>query len=215
MAGTIQGNEFTVADAFTGAHGTGTHFHSNDALTPPALVADLAEVGGFFGDEVSRGFSLFDLSSLTADVATATLQFQVADMTSLIGVPVGGMYGQGPSTEMIAVEVYKGNGTENLSDYNATVLATLGTFDATGAAADDIHSYDIKTWVNALRGDGCLGIRVRQITGDENSEAITFDRFQISYTGGSAPTTEPPKIYLAGPNAGTRVEIVCWVPIWP
>ena len=183
----INGLSFSVADGFTGGHGTGTHFHSSNDPSPPAPalpVPGVAEVGGFFGDENCRGLSEFDLASLPGTITSATLKFQVHDVFPYSGIPVGGLFGQDPFSGTLNVYYYVGNNAEDLGDYTAPETLIAPIIIDPSQAVDDLFSLDVTTALNALLGASApaMGIRIRQAAEDPNADAITFDRFILEVT---------------------------------
>jgi hypothetical protein len=85
------GDAYTIADHFVdhagspGVPGEGSHFHASsrlpvDPVGSSVIGANLAEVGGLFGDEEVRGLTEFDLQAMPL-AAEAELSFGVADVS--------------------------------------------------------------------------------------------------------------------------------------
>lgn len=192
----VEGNEFTVADGFWGGAHSGTHWHSNNAATAPAVPGEWMEVGGFFGDEECRGFAEFNIGQFDADsLICAEVSITILDLFALGLSPeadgIDGLYGQGPSVETLTVEIYEGNNSEDLTDYTATAIATVGSIDVTAQAADDVLTFTVTNALQTLltSGASALGVRVRQTTGDNDSKAITFGESALTVDVKTAPTT--------------------------
>jgi hypothetical protein len=188
----IQGLTFSVADAFTGDQGVGTHFHAiGGGDGGVAIPLALAEVGGFFGaphgegtDEEIRGMSEFDIRGLPGG-GSVTLRFDVADLVELelSDQPVGGAYGQEPYVGQLDVFTYTGNNMEDLSDFEDPLISAslLASFGTTGLAAGDTLNFDVSAAVSQLvgLGEASLGIRLQMNPRDTNAGAITFDNFRL------------------------------------
>lgn len=189
QAATItQGFTFTVADAFIGPSGVGTHFHS-DTGGSFGNPDGLAEVGRLVTEE-ARGLSEYSLAGLAA----ATSAFVTFDVYQL-----GGLFGQGNYGGPISVYAYAGNNTENLSDFEAAATALLGTFDSTGLGTDDTLSFDIASVFNGAIGDGLtsLGIRLQMSPLIADNVAIVFNDFRLT-TDNQSTVPEPGSLMLAG-----------------
>jgi hypothetical protein len=192
------GFTFAVASNLTD-QSTGTHFHSNTggAFGNPA---GKAEVGRFSGEAV-RGLSEYDLTGLSA-AASAFVTFNVFNE--------GGLFAgtnDTPFTGSITIEAYLGNNLEDISDYQAAVTGTVGTFAVSPAGLDvgDILSFDITSIFNAAiaASDVSLGIRLRADPLNPNSQAWTFDSFRLTTESECTPgapcgAPEPTGLALVG-----------------
>jgi len=165
------GFTFSVADAFTGAAGVGTHFHSNTGGSF-GNPAGLAEVGRL-GDEEVRGLSEYNLTGL-AVAPTAFVTFQVNQL--------GGLFGQANGTFTIAINAYTGNNTENLSDFQAASTGAVGSFSTSGLVVGNTLSFDITGIYNTAIGLGntSLGIRLAQSPLLAPNQAIVFNNFRLT-----------------------------------
>lgn len=188
------GFTYSVSDAYVGLPNTGTHFHSNTggAFGNPA---GKAEVGGFFGTEVVRGLSEYNLGGI-ASSGPAFVTFNVYRSAGLFG-QLGGAF-------LIDVYAYKGNNAENLSDYEATATAMIGTFSTAGLAAGDIVSLDVDSALDSAisLGDSSFGIRLQaQGARDPDGLTFTFDGFRLTTdnqcTGSACQAPEPSSLLLA------------------
>ena len=165
------GFTFSVASGFDTS--IGTHFHSSTggAFGNPA---GKAEVGNFFSEEV-RGLSEYNLSGL----GTATSAFVTFDVFNNAGLFSGD--NDFPFTGDIEVVAYEGNNLENISDYQALSIGTVGTFNTANLAVGDTLSLDLTSiFNNALtNGLSSLGIRLQSLT-DPQGGAWTFDNFRLT-----------------------------------
>jgi hypothetical protein len=189
---------YSVSNGFTtlGTHPQGSHFHSTNlddlpAGNPSIPVFNVAEVGGFFGDEEVRGLAEFDLQG--RDIATqANLFFDVYDVSAIGIEPIGGLFGQDAYVGTIDVLGYRGNGLEEVSDYQFAPVVPLLSFDVDALQAGDTIDVDITALYNELVLDlrnnpataaKALGIRLQVPSAvdpsDPNTGAITFHDFRI------------------------------------
>lgn len=188
-AGIAQAN--TITDGFTfavatagGGSATGSHFHSStggDFGNP----AGKSEVGSFFSEEV-RGLSEYDLTGLSS----ATSAFVTFDVYKLAGLfPEENDF---PYVGDIAVDAYSGNNTEDVSDFEAPSIGSVGTFSSTGLSVGDTLSFDITSLFNMAiaEADTSLGMRLA-ITGEPNGGALTFDTFRLTTDNQSSVGTVP------------------------
>lgn len=163
-----QGFTFTVADS--GGNLAGNHFHSNTGGSF-GNAAGQAEVGGL-GGEVIRGLSEYNLTGLSA-ATSAFVTFTISRE--------GGLFSQSPFTGPITVVAYQGNNTEDLSDFQATALATIGTFTLSPTTNDvgNVFSLDITSVFNSFiaRNSNSLGIRLQ---GNGSNQAWTFNQFRLT-----------------------------------
>lgn len=167
-------NGFTFAVASDGSdNSTGEHFHSNTggAYGNPAGKAEV----GRFNDEEVRGLSEYDLTGLS-NSATAFVTFNIFDDGGLFS----GM-NDFPFNGTIAVEAYSGNNTEDVSDYQSTTIASIGSFSTMGLGIGEILSFDVSSIYNSTIDDGInsLGMRLRADPLNENG-AWTFDSFRLT-----------------------------------
>jgi hypothetical protein len=181
------GFTFTVADAFTGASGVGTHFHSNTggAFGNPA---GLAEVGRLVSEE-ARGLSEYDLTGLAAS-PTAFVTFQVYSLV--------GLFGQGSYQGPIQVVTYLGNNAEDLSDFEAASTGVAGSFNTTGLIVGNTVSLNITALYNAAiaNGDVSLGIRLASSPLTSENVAFTFNDFRLTTDDQTTRVPEPMSLAL-------------------
>ncbi len=167
-------NGFTFAVASAGnSFATGTHYHSNTggAYGNPA---GKAEVGRYSSEEV-RGLSEYNLAGLTAS-PSAFFTFNV--------YKAGGLFSgtnDFPFTGSITIYAYQGNNAENISDYEAASVGTIGSFSTSGLAVGNILSFDFTTIFNNAIGAGwnSLGIRLQAVPLNDRG-AWTFDNFRLT-----------------------------------
>ncbi len=169
-------NGFTYAVASGGgAPATGTHYHSNTggAFGNPAGKAEV----GRFSTETVRGLSEYNLASLTA----AQSAFVTFDVFKKGGLFAG--TNDTPFNGPITIFAYQGNNLEDISDYQATTFATIGTFNVSAATTNvgDIFSFDITSAFNTAISNGwsSLGIRL-QADSLTASQAWTFQDFRLT-----------------------------------
>lgn len=197
QAGTItNGLTFSVAPDIVGV--TGHHFHSNSGGAfgnPPGK----AEVGTFVGEDV-RGLSEFDLAALPL-AASAILTFDV--------FKAGGLFdgtNDTPFIGTISVLAYHGNNVEDIVDYEAVTVGTVGSFSTVGLAVGNTTSFDITSIFNTAVGLGwsSLGVRL-QTTDAAGSHAWTFDTFQLTTTPAAPlPLAVWPGLMVLGALAAVR-----------
>lgn len=200
----ILGETASIGNGFTdtGVHPEGSHFHTSNLVpgdlppgNPPLIPVDqVAEVGGFFGDEEVRGVSEFNL--VGQPVATsATVVFDVFDLTSagLNVTPLGGLFGQEVLDGSVNVFAYRGNNVEEVSDYAGNLIQTdpLLTLDVASLSAGQTISIPVTDIYNDLIADladnpetaaQALGIRLQTTSNlpDSLSEgAIAFHNFRL------------------------------------
>jgi len=188
-------NGFTFAVASAGGTPTtGTHFHSNTggAFGNPAGKAEV----GSYGTEEVRGLSEYDLTGLST-ASSAFVTFNV--------FKAGGLFtgtNDFPFNGTINVVAYQGNNLEDISDYQATNVGSVGSFSTSGLLVGDILSFDILSIFNtAIDNDwSSLGMRLQMATWTiENRGAWTFDNFRLTTTDdSSAKVPEPATLLLLG-----------------
>lgn len=185
------GFTFAVASA-GGDFSVGTHFHSNTggAFGNPA---GKAEVGRYSTEEV-RGLSEYDLTGLAAS-PTAFVTFNV--------FKAGGLFtgeNDTPFDGTIDIEIYEGNNTEDLSDFEAPTVAYVTSFATAGLSVGDVISADITTWFNQAITDGwtSLGIRLRNEPLHTTSQAWTFDLFRLTTEDETTRIPEPGMLGFLG-----------------
>ncbi|BBE33956.1 hypothetical protein SmB9_16140 [Sphingosinicella microcystinivorans] len=185
------GFTFSVASA-DDDFSVGTHFHSNTggAFGNPA---GKAEVGRYSSEEV-RGLSEYDLTGLAASPA-AFVTFNV--------FKAGGLFtgvNDTPFDGTIDIEIYEGNNTEDLSDFEAPMAAYVMSFTTAGLSVGDVISADITTWFNQAITDGwtSLGVRLRNEPLHGTSQAWTFDLFRLTTEDESTAIPEPGVLGLFG-----------------
>lgn len=183
------GFTFTVADAFTGASGVGTHFHSNTggAFGNPA---GLAEVGRLGNEEV-RGLSEYSLAGLVG----APMAFVTFNVNQL-----GGLFGQGNYSGPISIFAYLGNNLEDLSDFQATPTGFVTTFNTLGLSVGDVLSFDITSIYNAAisAANSSLGIRLQLDPLVTPNQAIVFNDFRLTTENQTTGVPEPATSALLG-----------------
>lgn len=170
------GFTYTVADAFIGPSGVGTHFHS-DTGGSFGNPAGLAEVGRLVTEE-ARGLSEYNLAG-QSEAATAFVTFDVYQL--------GGLFGQGNYGGPITLYAYAGNNTEDLSDFEAASLGLIGSFNSAGLGVGDVLSFDVKSILNSAIAGGAssLGIRLQMDPLIADNVAIVFNDFRLTTTSES------------------------------
>ncbi len=129
---------FTYAVASSsGDTSTGSHYHSNTGGSF-GNPAGKAEVGRYYSEEV-RGLSEYNLTGLLSS-SSAFVTFDV--------YKEGGLFtgsNDSPFTGNITVEAYQGNNLEDITDYQAASIGTVGSFaiNPTTNNVGDIFSFDI------------------------------------------------------------------------
>jgi hypothetical protein len=177
VAGEAQAATLTNGFTFSVASGSntniGNHFHSSTG-GQFGNPAGKAEVGNFYSEEV-RGLSEYNITGL----GTATSAFVTFDVFNNAGL----FYGANdfPFTGDIEVIAYQGNNLENISDYQALSIGTVGTFNTTNLGVEDTLSFDLTSiFNNALtNGSSSLGIRLQSVTNPQGG-AWTFDNFRLT-----------------------------------
>jgi hypothetical protein len=183
-------NGFTYSVADSGGDLIGSHYHSNTggAFGNPA---GKAEVGSFFSEAV-RGLSEYNLAGLASGPAYVT--FNVFKL--------GGLFSGDndfPFTGNIDVVAYASNNTEDISDFQAPSIGTVGTFSTAGLAVGNTLSFDITSiYNNALASSlPSLGIRLQTAAGtNTGGGALTFDTFRL--TSDNQTTAIPTPALLPG-----------------
>ncbi|MDY7015844.1 MAG: PEP-CTERM sorting domain-containing protein [Cyanobacteriota bacterium] len=169
-------NGLTYAVASDGFNNNiGTHYHSNTGGAfgnPPGK----AEVGDFFNEEV-RGLSEYDLTGLSAS-SSALISFDV--------FKVAGLFlnqNDFPFVGDIDIVAYAGDNSEDLSDYQAATLGTIGTFNTGGLSVGDTLNFDVTSIFNGAIASSLssLGVRLQTSAGtDARGGAVTFDDFTLT-----------------------------------
>lgn len=173
------GLTFSVASS---CGNTGSHFHSNTGGifgNPPGK----AEVGSFSCEEV-RGLSEYDLAGLGA-ASSALVTFDVFNDGGLFSFT-----NDFPFIGDIDLVAYVGNNAEDISDYQAPISNTIGTFNTAGLSEMDTLSFDVTSVFNdaIALGNQSLGIRLQTASGtNTGGGAWTFDQFQLT----TKPVPEP------------------------
>lgn len=187
-------NGFTFAVASGGnAPATGTHFHSNTGGVY-GNPSGKAEVGRYSSEEV-RGLSEYNLTGLT----TASSAFVTFNIYKAGGLFVG--TNDFPFNGTIVVDAYRGNNTEDISDYQAATAGSVGFFLTNGLLVGNILSFDITSIYNTAIGNGwnSLGMRLEEnpllATG---TGAWTFDNFRLTTDNQSSSVPEPATMLLLG-----------------
>lgn len=182
------GFTFAVASA-GGSPATGTHYHSNTggAFGNPAGKAEV----GHYSSETVRGLSEYNLTGLSAS-PTAFVTFDVYKK--------GGLFGgvnDTPFTGAITIYAYKGNNAEDISDYQAPIVATIGSFNVSPGSVDvgDVFSFDIASVFNTAISNGwsSLGIRLQADPAITASQAWTFENFHLTTDDVSTPPRAVPE----------------------
>ena len=165
-----------ITDGFTYAVADGGHYHSNTggAFGNPAGKAEV----GRYSSEVVYGLSEYSLAGLT-NSPNAFVTFDV--------FKAGGLFSgvnDSPFTGTISIFAYQGNNAENLEDFSAPSVGTVGSFFVSPGTADvgDIFSFDITPIFNdaITNGWSSLGIRLQQDPQLPASQAWTFDSFRLT-----------------------------------
>lgn len=179
------GFTFTVASA-GGSCGSGTHYHSNTGGSF-GNPAGKAEVGNY-SSECVRGLSEYNLASLS----TASSAFVTFNVYKLGGLFNG--VNDFPFSGMIDVLAYDGNNTEDIADYQAASLGTVGSFSTSGLGLGDVLSFDITSLFNSAvtASKSSFGIRLQRAgESSTGSGAETFDSFRLTSDNQSTVTPEP------------------------
>ena len=182
---------FTFAVASADGPTVGTHFHSStggDFGNP----AGIAEVGDFFNERV-RGLSEYDLTGLASGPAFVT--FEVLDDQGLF--PGENDF---PFTGDIDIVAYNANNAEDVSDFEAAIIGSIGTFSTSSLVVGNTLSFDISAIYNDALTNGLtsLGIRLQVDDGtDPQGGAWQFNMFRLTTTddttggGGGGAVPEP------------------------
>lgn len=182
---------FTFAVASDGSNAAiGHHYHSNTggAFGNPA---GKAEVGNYFSEYV-RGLSEYDLTGLTAS-PTAFVTFNV--------FKAGGLFtgaNDFPFAGTINVVAYQGDNTEDISDYQAASIGSVGSFGTGGLVVGNVLSFDIASIFNSAIAGGwtSLGMRLEVDPGtNPNGGAWTFDTFRLTSNNQTSVTTPEPATF--------------------
>lgn len=195
-------NGFTYAVASAGgACGTGTHFHSSTGGVY-GNPAGKAEVGNY-SSECVRGLSEYNLTGLTSSPA-AYVTFNVYNAAGLFAGT-----NSFPFSGIVNIVAYQGNNAEDISDYQAATIGTVGSFNTAGLTAGNILSFDISSIFNSAiaAGYSSLGIRLQRAgESSTNSGAYTFDTFRLTSNNQSTVNTTAPEpntyVLLAAGLAG-------------
>ncbi len=183
---------FTFAVASAGGNcSAGTHFHSNTggAFGNPAGKAEV----GNYGSECVRGLSEYNLSGLSA-ASSAYVTFNTYKL--------GGLFAgtnDTPFSGTINVVAYSGNNLEDISDYGATSLGTVGSFSTAGLVLGSVFSFDITSIFNQAitNSQTSLGIRLQRASESSTnpSQAVTFEKFRLTSDNQSTTVTPEPGTY--------------------
>jgi len=177
-------NGFTFAVANGGGSSAGSHFHSSTGGVF-GNPAGKAEVGSYSSEEV-RGLSEYNLTGLTAS-PFAFVTFDVFALAGLFSGTNDFLY-----DGTISVDAYLGNNAENISDFTAASLGSVGTFGTAGLQVGDVLSFNITSIFNTSIGNSSasLGIRLTRL-GAGNGGAVTFDDFRLTTDNQSTVPTVP------------------------
>lgn len=173
-ATTTSGLAFSVSSG-PDPNGYGIYFSSSTS-NPFRNPADKNEVGNYYNEDI-RGLSEYNLTGL-APTTSASIGFNVFQ--------AGGLFsGQNdfPFTGNIRVLSYIGNNAENLYDYQAPSIETVGTFNTANLVVGDSLNFDVTSIFNRAISNGfsSLGVRL-QVDDGTNPEggAWTFDNFRLT-----------------------------------
>lgn len=183
------GFTYSVASACGGGVGsvsTGDHFHSNTggSFGNPAGLAEVGEFSGSDCEEV-RGLSEYNLAGLSSGSAFVTFEVYQA----------GGLFpgsNDFPFDGTIEVKAYEGNNVEDISDFQALSLGTVGDFATSSLVVGNTLSFDISSIFNSAIADGfsSLGMRLEAVT-DPNGGAWVFNDFRLTSTDDSTSVSVP------------------------
>ncbi|MGM3308006.1 hypothetical protein ACSQ6I_18860 [Anabaena sp. WFMT] len=172
-------------------NGFGIYFSSSTS-NPFGNPAGKNEVGNFFNEDI-RGLSEYNLTGLTS-AASALINFDVFQKGGLFPA-INGF----PFTGNIQLVSYIGNNAENLYDYQAPSIGTVGTFSTASLAVGDTLSFDVTSIFNSAISNGfsSLGIRLQVDSGtDPEGGAWTFDNFRLTTVPVKVPESSPTSALL-------------------
>ncbi len=189
-------NAAPITDGFTfavaslgGSQGSGDHFHSSTggAFGNPAGIAEV----GNFGTEEVRGLSEYNLAGLSAAIA-AYVTFDTVGFGLFPGT------NDFPFDGVIDIVAYQGNNAEDVSDYQAPAVASIGSFNTTGLTAGTVFSFDIlSVFNNAVSNSwSSLGIRLSTEDTSDFGGAWSFNDFRLTTTNESTAVPEPGLLLL-------------------
>jgi len=105
---------------------------------------------------------------------------------------------------------YRGNNAEDVSDFEAPSIATVGSFGTTGLAAGNVLSFDVTPIFNTAVTSGwsSLGVRLQAAPGTvPNGGAWTFDASRLTVDDqGRSVTPEPATYALLGSGLALLVS---------
>ncbi|MBD2361098.1 hypothetical protein H6G36_07880 [Anabaena minutissima FACHB-250] len=173
-AATIQGLAFSVSSG-PDPNGYGIYFSSSTS-NPFGNPPSKNEVGSYYNEDI-RGLSEYNLAGLST-TSLATVSFNVFQPGGLF--PAQNDF---PFRGNVKVLSYLGNNDENLYDYQAPSIATIGTFSTANLAAGDTLKIDVTSIFNNAINNGfsSLGIRLQVDDGtNPDGGAWTFDSFRLT-----------------------------------
>jgi len=182
-------NGFTYAVATSGGdQSVGDHYHSytGGAFGNPA---GLAEVGSFSTEEV-RGLSEYNLGGL-GSATSAYVTFDVWGVGLFTGVNDFSFDG------LIDIVAYQGNNLEDIADYQAASVGSVGSFSTVGLVVGNIFSFDITSIFNDAITNGWSSLGIRLSTEDtvNGGGAWVFNDFRLTTTNDST-VPEPASVLL-------------------
>jgi hypothetical protein len=187
-------NGFTFAVASNSDQSVGNHFHSSTggAFGNPAGIAEV----GAFGAEMVKGLSEYNLVGLT----TSTSAFVTFNVFGYGLFPPTNSF---PFNGIIDILAYQGNNAENISDFQAPSIASVGSFQTSGLNIGNIFSFDITGIYNDAINNGWNSLGIRLQTNDAlNGGAWSFNDFRLTTDNQSDGPT-------AIPEPGTLLAIGC------
>jgi len=186
-------NGFTYSIASGSDQSVGSHFHSSTG-GEYGNPAGLAEVGNY-SDEEARGLSEYDLTGMTT-ASDAYFTFDVYGTGLFSGVNDFAFDG------IIDIVAFQGNNYEDLSDYQATITASIDSFSTVGIDIGDIFSFDITSIFNNAITNSWTSLGIMLLTEDtvDYGGAWVFNDFRLTSTDdtSTAPVPEPATMLLFG-----------------
>ncbi|WP_425450351.1 PEP-CTERM sorting domain-containing protein [Virgifigura deserti] len=105
-----------------------------------------------------------------------------------------------PFDGSISIFAYSGNNTENVADYHAASIGTVGSFLTSGLVIGNTLSFDITSIFNDLIDAGATSLGIRLAASPlPDRGAWTFDNFRLTTEDlTTTPVPEPATLALLG-----------------